>query len=71
MGYGREKEVWTGEVNDTYWGAGNAEEFTLFVTLDKDPTRKVQIRVSDDTQRWMVAHFADARGWKIIRPGED
>lgn len=67
----REKDTWTGEVNEPVWGSGNAEEFTLFVTLDNDPTRKVNIRVSDDMQRWMVAHFADARGWKINRPGED
>lgn len=49
----REKTTWTGSVNEPIWGSMDGEQQIVYVTLDNDPGRRVEIRISPEVMRWI------------------
>lgn len=56
----REKTAWTGSVNEPIWGSVDGGGYVLNVTLDNEPGRRVQIKVSSDVMRWIGRRAEDA-----------
>ena len=42
----RSKATWTGSVDEPVWGSSEGDGHVLYVTLDNEPDRRVEIRIS-------------------------
>lgn len=54
----RSKATWTGSVDEPIWGSSEGDGHVLYVTLDNEPDRRVEIRISPSVMRWIGNYIA-------------